>query len=162
MRLFDWFSKRVERPASEVAADELNQFLARLKGIEEQHRGMVARQVAHIAFQYHRKGICLHEPQEALRAAPRLLWTLEEEIIQLQKGGRQAEAPGRMVWVHTLRAVNIPEIHGLATEMWSYIERGFDYALDSRLSFEETIAGTSLDVRIVFLRVPTGFETART
>jgi hypothetical protein len=151
-------SKRTKRLPAEVAADELNQFLERLRGIEERNLGFVARQVAHVAFQCHRNGICLHEPEKALKTAPSILWTLEEQVIQLKKRGRQVEVPGTMVWVHTLRAVNIPEIRGLAVEMWTYIERSFNYALDPHLITKESMTGSSLDVRIFFLRVPDGFE----
>src|ERR1700716_2311661 len=39
-----------------------------------------------------REGHLPHEPAEALRSSPGLLWTLEEEIIQSQRHGRQSEA----------------------------------------------------------------------
>jgi hypothetical protein len=42
--------------------------------------------------------------------------------------------------------------------MWGYLNRGFGYALNSDLIAEEYVAGALLDVRIVFLQVPTGFE----
>ena len=47
---------------------------------------------------------------------------------------------------------------GVAVEMWGYLNRGFGYALNSDLIAEEYVAGALLDVRIVFLQVPTGFE----
>jgi hypothetical protein len=158
MRLFGWLSKTAKKTPVEIATDELNEFLTRLKGTEERNLGIVARQVAHVALQWHEKGIYLHEPAEALRSSPGLLWTLEEEIIQLQRHGRQSEAPGRIVWAHTLRAAKIPEIKGAAVEMWGHINRGFGYALNSDLIAEEYMAGGLLDVRLVFLQVPTGFE----
>ena len=108
MRLIGWLSKTAKKTPVEIATDELNEFLTRLKGTEERNLGIVARQVAHVALQWHEKGIYLHEPAEALRSSPGLLWTLEEEIIQLQRHGRQSEAPGRIVWAHTLRAAKIP------------------------------------------------------
>ena len=158
MRLFGWLSKRAEKTPVEIATDELNEFLARLNRTEERNLGIVARQVAHIALQWHEKGVYFHEPDETLRSSPGILWILEEEIIQLQRHGRQSEAPGRLVWAHTLRAVKIPEIRGLAVEMWGYINRGFGYALDPDLIAEEYMTDTLLDVRIVFLQVPIGFE----
>jgi len=42
--------------------------------------------------------------------------------------------------------------------MWGYIDRGFGYALNPDLIAEEYTTGTLLDVRIVFLQVPIGFE----
>jgi hypothetical protein len=158
MRLFGWLSKTAKKTPAKIATDEVNEFLTRLKGTEERHLGIVARQVAHIALRWHEKGVYLHEPEEALRSSPGMLWTLEEEIIQMQRHGRQSDVPGRIVWAHTLRAIKIPEIKGMAVEMWGHINRGFGYALNSDLIAEEYITGALLDVRLVFLRVPTGFE----
>jgi hypothetical protein len=153
MRLFGWLSKRAERTTVEVATDEINEFLVRLNRTEEKNLGIIARQVAHIALQWHEKGVYLHEPEQALRASPGIIWTLEEEVIRAQR-----PVPGYMVWAHTLRAVKIPEIRGLAVEMWGYIDRGFGYAFNADLIAEEYTTGTLLDVRIVFLQVPIGFE----
>ena len=153
MRLFGWLSKRAERTPVEIATNEINEFLVRLNRTEERNLGIIARQVAHIALQWHEKGVYLHEPEQALRASPGIIWTLEEEVIRAQR-----PVPGHMVWAHTLRAVKIPEIRGLAIEMWGYIDRGFGYALNPDLIAEEYTTGTLLDVRIVFLQVPIGFE----
>jgi hypothetical protein len=153
MRLFGWLSKTAEKTPVEIATDELNEFLKRLQGTEERNLGIVARQVAHIALQWHEKGVNLQEPEETLRSSPGILWTFEEEVIRAQQ-----PVPGYIVWAHTFRAVKIPEIRGLAVEMWGYLNRGFGYALNSDLIAEEYVAGALLDVRIVFLQVPTGFE----
>ena len=88
-----------------------------------------------------------------MSASPGIIWTLEEEVIRAQR-----PVPGYMVWAHTLRAAKIPEIKGAAVEMWGHINRGFGYALNSDLIAEEYMAGGLLDVRLVFLQVPTGFE----
>ena len=82
MGLFGWLSKTAEKTPVEIATYELN----------------VARQVAHIALQWHEKGVNLQEPEETLRSSPGILWTFEEEVIRAQQ-----PVPGYIVWAHTFQ-----------------------------------------------------------
>ena len=64
MRLFGWLSKTAKKTPVEIATDELNEFLTRLKGTEERNLGIVARQVAHIALQWHEKVSTFRSPRK--------------------------------------------------------------------------------------------------
>jgi len=42
-----------------------------------------------------------------------------------------SDALGVMILLHSVRALNVPEIRGLGREMWKELERGFPYVEDT-------------------------------
>jgi hypothetical protein len=128
MGFLGWVRKKTDRWVSNRATDELNQFLIRLKGMSDEELGLVAAQAAHTSAAMSEAGIDLQDPHATLLTHPRILSDLTTAVIELQKRGRQVQAPGLLVWVHTLRAVARLELRYLAKEMWRQIARGFPWA----------------------------------
>jgi hypothetical protein len=116
--------------SSDKSAKELTEFLNALRKADVFSLGTVAAQATDVASRQANSSnysINLRYPREALRLNPRLLWELEEEVITLQKAGRQVDAPGTIVWVHTLRAEQVPELRPAVNEMWQIIGKGTGY-----------------------------------
>ena len=60
-------------------------------------------------------------------------------IKEFQKMGQPSDATGAMIWLHSVRALNVPEIRILGREMWKQLERGFPYVEDALLDMQELI-----------------------
>jgi hypothetical protein len=145
------------------AAAELSEFLTRMMEADGPVLGLTAMQAADVAARlYADTGgeIDLRSPRAALASRPALLAELIEAVIQLQKAGRQSEAPGTIVWVNTLRAELMPELRPSAKQMWSLISRrGFLYVeaeeARARLLYEQKTWYLSANI---FRVVPEGFD----
>jgi hypothetical protein len=61
-----------------------------------------------------------HEYEQAMaqRRISRLVRTFQTE-------NEYIDAAGAMVWLHTLRSLNIPELRFLGRQLWQQLERGF-------------------------------------
>jgi hypothetical protein len=88
---------------------------------------LLAVQAADVAARLHAETdgeVDLRVPPTALAWRPALLTELTEGVIQLQNSGRQFEAPGSIIWVHTLRAALMPELRPSVKKTWSLARRG--------------------------------------
>jgi hypothetical protein len=59
----------------------------------------------------------------------------DKMVKKMQQRGRQLDAIGLMVWLHTLRAAMNLELRGLGRKMWRELERGFPFAHESAVSY---------------------------
>ena len=147
----------------QMRQEELSSFLLKLKDMDSDALGMLALYVAmaHEGLERNAKGfgfptsIPLAEPHAFFMACPDCCAMLNQHIQFVQKEGIEAIAAGLFPWLHTLRAVDNPELRPMAREMWGEIARGFPYALDwvSRLPFDIPSA-----VHDYLWIVPKGFE----
>jgi hypothetical protein len=161
MGLLSWFDQKIERRRSDRAADQLDQFVIRLKGFDDRELGLVAACVGYTCQTMLKFGINLMRPGEALLANPTLQTELSRIVLSLQRSGRAMRAPGIMVWVHTLRAEQRIELRHLAKQMWGEIERGFPHALDASWDFER-LTGKCIPVLPGMIGVPIGYRRATT
>jgi hypothetical protein len=153
-----WLARWHERRILRAATDEIMQFLLQLRGFDRAEIGLVAAQAAHVARHFKLAiGLDLLEPQMTMLQVPGALRVITEAVLTLQRQGEPFRAPGFMVWVHTLRAEQRPEIRYLAKEMWSQLERGFDEAELAGFEFCTT-TGHELIVDDDFLQVPRGYK----
>jgi hypothetical protein len=113
MGLIDWLQRKADAGAvsykvdEKLAAAELSEFLGyvrRAEGPALALTGILTAEVAARLYTETNGKVDLRMPSHALSARPKLLWELIEGVIQLQRAGRQIEAPGKIMWTHTLRA----------------------------------------------------------
>jgi hypothetical protein len=157
MGLSSWIKRKIDRRVSDQAADELNQFLIRIEGLDNKELGLVAAQAADVCARMHAEaGIDLLNPVAVIAESPHLGMKITSTVINMQKKGMQATVPGMMVWMHTLRAEDRLELRHAAKEMWRVIARGFPHAELAAFEFE-TLTGLRLEIDDDFLRVPNGF-----
>jgi hypothetical protein len=119
---------------------ELSEFLDLLRKADNGAHGIVAAQATDVASRIAEASgfqIDLRYPAAALAQRPALLWELEEEVISMQKAGRQADAPGTIAWVHTLRAEQVPELRPAANEMWKIIGKGTGYMREAAYAYHQ-------------------------
>ncbi len=77
------------------------------------------------------------------------------EAQRLQAAGLAVMAVGWIVWVHTFRAIQHPELVPLAKSMWALIIRGAPYAFDQ---IETLVPVLGFELRLEQPnRVPEGF-----
>jgi hypothetical protein len=149
-----YFWKQTADQSNSNAQSEIEEFLFRMKGMRDNELGLPAVQVAVRSAKMAAVGIHLHDPRTTSITHPNLLPELVNEVIELQKSGQQALAPGLMVWILTLKAEIAPELRSKAREVWRQVARGFPYA---RAYVQQILISEHLDIE-GFLRVPKGFE----
>lgn len=147
-----WLDRRV----TAAATAEITQFVLMLRGYDIRELALVAAQAADVRGKMIAHGIDLTFPQLAIMQWPQLLGRVTQGIIDLQTAGEPFRAPGLMVWCHTLRAEQRPEIRYLAKEMWALLEKGFDAADEAARGFEE-VTGYRLQPAACLL-VPEGYR----
>lgn len=85
--------------------------------------------------------------------------TLASAVTQFQKMGQPSDACGVMIWLHSVRALNSPELRGLGRDLWGELLRGFPF-VDEPLRDMKKLIGyrlpTNLDHQLMF--VPRGLE----
>jgi hypothetical protein len=100
----------------------------------------------------------LLKPRAALVSNPQILWQITEAVIQLQKAGRQGEAPGFHLWGFTLRAVLMPEQQPRMKEIWTLIQKaGFLYWSEVEATYSSICGVPLAKDNLLFRRIPEGF-----
>jgi hypothetical protein len=163
------FSFRRKR---EVKADsdgtrklDLERFLAAMKALSDQEMGMLLAMATVIRMELRRQGLF---PDETLDIASRLPESRRTAVrsamvglaLQYQKQDHPCTAAA-MIWAHSLRAAQFPELRPLGCDLWSELKRGHPHVLDAFNSLEET-TGESLPLGSLLLSqyIPAGLESS--
>jgi hypothetical protein len=155
--LAEWLSQRAERRNSVQASKQLDDFLIRLKGLDDYELGFVAACTADACYHWSKTGVDLLQPGIALMKFPGLEFVMSKAVITLQNSGQESRAPGAMVWAHTVRAEQRLELRFAAKEMWRHVRQGFPFADDAAYTYYMMTRYKS--VVEPFLRVPAGFDS---
>ena len=157
--LFRWVDSLSLRWAEKVQQREMDDYLLKLRGIDGSELGSVAAVAAHMRNKMLcERGVDFLMPHAATAADPSLIFKLVGAIKEFQKRGKIGliNAAATMLWVHTIRAVNNPNLRSTAREMWGEIGRGFPY-LEEGAELIEAMTRTTLDMREAG-RYPDGFS----
>jgi hypothetical protein len=167
VRMFGWIKKRIEDASTDAMKNDIERFIASLKGAgdEEIATMLIVANVLRINLTKMGK-----IPAAALDLSiPRLgdieikcdmcPITLSSAIKQFQKIGQPTDALGCMIWLHSVRALNVPEIRVLGRDMWRQLSRGFVH-LDDAIEDMSALIGTSLpkNIKDEVRFVPRGLE----
>jgi hypothetical protein len=123
--------KLFESWANKTQLKEIQTFIDGLRAVDSEELGLVVAQAAHWRSKIEAEGIPISDPIAVHGADPTVVLSLIRIVQQMQRQNRQHEAPGLMVWVHSLRAGNSFELRNKAREMWSQLARGFPHAVEA-------------------------------
>jgi len=125
---------------TERMKNEINEYITALRGADDEEVGLVL--LAAIDYRNHylyRTDIDLFDPALALSANPGLTIQFSKEIENCQAENNNIEAVPLLVWAHSLRAIQNPQIRALGREMWGELQRGQQHALKKSEDFELVI-----------------------
>jgi hypothetical protein len=121
--VLNWLRRRVRRAVVKAAREDLETFVETLRGYSGQELGMLVAIAAALRISLRDAG---ELPDELLQvtADPRQP-AIQQAMANLVLSFRTpAQAVGAIVWLHTLRALSIPELRYLGRQMWQQLQRG--------------------------------------
>lgn len=126
-----WLRRKTELATIKGAREDLERFVESLRGMSDEEIGAVVGMAALVRTALRQSGLL---PEESITVTPDSKQATTQlavlELIQRhQAEQRHAEAVGAMVWLHSLRALSIPEARLLGRQMWGQLERGQSHAL---------------------------------
>jgi hypothetical protein len=143
--LRNWFkSKRSIQLASvRDGTADLERFIVALKGMSAEELGTVVALAAILRMELRAQGLF---PDDALDIASQLPESEQKAVrsgmsgltLDFQKKNHPS-AGAAMVWLHTLRALQFPELRLLGRQMWGQLQRGFPHVFDAFRFFEGTV-----------------------
>jgi hypothetical protein len=163
--LRNWFkSKRSIRLASvRDGTADLERFLVALKGMSDHELGTVVAMAAILRMELRSQGLF---PDDSLDIASTLPESKQKAVrsgmaglaLAFQKKNHPS-AGAAMVWLHTLRALQFPELRLLGRQMWGELKRGFPHVFSAFGLFEGT-TGQSLPLGTLQASqfIPAGLE----
>lgn len=131
--LGNWLRRKIRNAGAKAGAEDLDRFVLSLKGQSDDDLSMLVALATLLRGNFRSQG---YLPDRALGVGMPLP---EEEMAEFQlkiskvfrifqEGKQQTDAAGTMVWLHSLRALNYPELRLQGRMMWAELQRGFDGA----------------------------------
>lgn len=107
-----------------------------------------------------RANINLMEPLLVITTHPSVRSEIMNIINQFKKRKEFADAAGAMIWLHTLRAIEHPELRVYGRQLWAQLHRGLEH-VRSQAQIIESMTGKQvfIDDQDEF---PTGLEPCQT
>ena len=131
---------------TERMKNEINEYITALRGADDDEVGLALVAAIHFRNIYlYRTDIDLFDPALALVSDPGLALKFSKEIEECQAENRNIDAVPLLVWAHSLRAIQNPQIRALGREMWGELQRGKKHALKKSEDFE-LIIGRRVDL----------------
>jgi hypothetical protein len=125
--MFGWLKRKAQLKIIASMEQDISRFIAGLKGASAQEVGMIVLGANHWRNVLESKfGWNLDHPDIVAMRDIGAAVTLNGMIRDVQKVN-PAMAPGLMVWLHSVRASQTPEIRALGREMWSQLARGIPH-----------------------------------
>jgi len=162
--ILNWIKRRVQLAAVNGIRSDLERFVLSLRGQSPEELGMLVAIATVIRLNLRANGhlsdgvLGVGMPvSDADQAATQL--RISRLVRQFQKMNQLSDAAGTMVWLHSLRAFNYPEVRLLGRQMWAELERGFPHVFDA-FHFIENTTGQSLPpgALIASQFIPEGLE----
>lgn len=142
--MFRWLKRRAEIAVLRQMEEDIDRFLAGLRGADSSELGMVVAVATHWRRIFEEDNVDFLDPIHAKLANPLIAVKINRLIAKVQKENPEL-ASGLMVWLHTLRAANNPEIRIKGRAMWGELRRGFGEAYQGSLDISE-ILGIKLHI----------------
>ena len=134
--MFGWLRRKIGNWATDSQREDLERFVVSLRGQDPEELGTVVLMATVVRLNLGPKtlpitaleGLATGTDQEVM--APLMLNRL---IRELQQQGSLPQAAGAMVWLHSVRAINAPELRLLGRQMWGELVRGFAFVNEARI-----------------------------
>ena len=116
-----------------IQRKELQNFITLLENADDEEVGLALAISVNFANLYRTNtGIDLFDPAVALIQKPDLTLEITRTIEEAQDKGNPLISSQLMVWAHTLRSINNPQLRGLGRDLWGILlSRGVDHAYDA-------------------------------
>lgn len=162
----NWLKRRADLEIVQSSTRDLERFLVSLRGMDPEELGALV--AAATVLRVNLEGARLL-PHAALGVGTLsvskqsvLQFRMSEIAQKFQRQGEYASASGAKVWLFTLRACTIPEVHLLGRNIWKELSRGFPHVLTALDDFEAaTHIAVPQKVREDFRFVPPGLEPGK-
>lgn len=140
-----WLSSKVGQWAVAAQRRELEEFVARLKALDGHELGLILAMATHQRHVFlSAKGWQLIYPAALVDQPQNVPMQLAEIIKTLQGQGRPDIAAGVMVWLHTVRALQSPDLKQFGREMWGQLERGTPFCEEAAAIFSKMPGGSEI------------------
>ncbi len=142
--MFGWLKRRMEMRFTAAMENDIRRFVAGLRGASAEEIGLLLlianhwRRILEQEF-----GWNLDHPELIPAKHPAAAWHVNRMIQKVQKQN-PAMASGLMVWLHTLRASDVPEIRLAGRELWGQLHRGMPHVRQASLDTRD-LFGVALD-----------------
>lgn len=156
--MLDRLKRKAQLNAIEAAEKDIERFLKSLRGAGIEELATIVVTATHWRNVFAERGINLLDPMEAERKKPDLGLLINKLLREVQKE-KPAMVTGLMVWLHSVRAANIPEIRKQGRELWAELARAFDQAPE-KVAILEPLAGMPL-LAGGPAQIPLGLEAER-
>jgi hypothetical protein len=124
----------IEKWAVKLQAEEMSEFVSRLESMGGPEIGLGFAMATHWRNSLSLKRE-LMDPIYYVSVNPMVGHEFGKMVRKLQQRGRNFEAIGLMVWLHTLRAASSQELRGPGRRMWKELARGVPFAHESAASY---------------------------
>ncbi len=148
-----WLDKRM----SKTQQDESERYLAMLKGANAAVIDMVAISTMLWAARMQQRGTDLYDVALWIDEEPTMAFALGKLIKNVQ-GTDPGDANGLMVWLHTVRAAQWPELKHTARLIWHELQRA---PSDAGYRARQLARDEGIDQPTCGLMAPTDFEMVR-
>lgn len=134
--MFKWLGRKVEIAGIQAASTDLDRFIAGLRGASDAEVGFMVAMATLLRLRMQEAGelprfaLDLSLPRDQ-KQADLLQWKLNRTVNGFQKLGQPTDAAASMVWLHSVRALNMPELRSQGRTMWSQLTRGFPTSVES-------------------------------
>tara|TARA_B110000208_G_scaffold183772_1_gene236840 strand:- start:542 stop:1000 length:459 start_codon:yes stop_codon:yes gene_type:complete len=123
------FKKVLKRLVTGAEAKELEVFVSPMRGFDGSEMGAVVYSTYKFSDLLREQfGWDIFYPHLVLSTDNFAVMKVGKIIKQLQSEGNMGFAAGGLVWLHTLRAAQNPELRLAAREIWHNLRRGFSHA----------------------------------
>jgi hypothetical protein len=140
-----WLKRRIQLAAIKGGREDLERFVESLRGLNGEEIGAIVATAAVIRMHLRQAG---YLPDEVLQVTD----SPEQSAVQLKisrlvrsfrADKNFIDATGAMVWLHTLRALSMPELRMSGRQMWEQLERGFAHSVHGVQEIEAITGRTS-------------------
>ncbi|EBX2183591.1 hypothetical protein E1A40_08750 [Salmonella enterica subsp. enterica serovar Aba] len=139
-----WLASRFDKWAGKKQAQEICDFISRLKAMDSEEIGLVVATATNARHVLEQEGHDLMNPTVYLALRPEFTFSLSQTAIKFQKDGNYILAAALMVWIHTFRSGDRLELRQYGRDMWRELERGFPFVEDAALGYLQ-VTGIHLD-----------------
>lgn len=131
--------------ASKRYAKEAETLIAHLRDLRDSDVGLVLAIALHHRNKLIETGAAMNDLSGWARAQPMYQHELAKAVNVLTREGRQQDALGLQVWVHSLRAVADPGLSRVGASLWAELGRGRRHIEAAQAAVQEE-TGFELDI----------------